>query len=49
MESTTINKCYICWKPATKTIIVDIDIPPIYLCSDEDCKMKLFILLNKRK
>lgn len=48
-QGTVQAECNICWKPATKTVTVDIDIKPIYLCADEDCKMKLFILLNQRK
>lgn len=45
----TIHKCHICWKQATKTVTVDIDIKPIYLCADEDCKVKLYISLFPRK
>lgn len=45
MEST-IHKCYICWKPATKYSQIDPDVTPIWICANEECLMKLFILLH---
>jgi len=41
-----VKLCSICNKKATRFISIDIDVTPIYLCWEEECRMKIYIELN---
>ena len=38
-------KCSQCKQEATRTISIDIDIQPIYICDKEECLLKAYVLL----
>ena len=48
IHTVIIQECHICWKPATKYSQIDPDVTPIWICANEECLMKLFILLHPR-
>jgi len=41
-----MNNCHYCDKETTKYVSIDIDLPNIPICDNEECKIKLYLKLN---